>query len=91
MSEIDIDELNYIEEELEDDFDEEFDEEVVIIRKKKRGRPKSKTARNKMVTLRMSTQEADAMMDMADRYNVSRSHLVRKALVVYDHIMSRNR
>ena len=83
----DIDELNYIEEEFEDDFDEE----IVIIRKKKRGRPKSNVIRNRMVTLRLSNEEMASLDDMADRCNISRAHLVRKALVVYNHILRRNR
>ena len=84
-----MDELDWINETFDESDDEDFDEEVVIIRKRKRGRPKSEIARNKMVTLRMTEKDVASLNDMTARFDISRSDLVRKALVVYDHIMSR--
>ena len=80
-----INEFDYLEEEEDD-----FDEEVVIIRKKKRGRPKSDKSRNQRFEVRMTDQELASLNDMTVRYDISRSDLVRKALMVYDHIMKRH-
>ena len=87
-----VDEFDWVNEEY-DESDEDLDddyEEVVIIRKKKRGRPKSEIARNNRVELRMTDQELKSLNEMTTRFDISRSDLVRKALVVYNHIMNRH-
>lgn len=73
--------------ELEDDLDDK----IVIVRRRDRGRPKSKTARNQRFQVRMTDKELALLNEMTARYGISRSDLVRKALVVYNHIMGRNR
>lgn len=79
MQEYNFDEMDWIEEEYDED---DFDEEIVIIRKRKRGRPKSAVPRRNKLTIRLTDEELGWMNFIMNYDGVSRSEALHNALKI---------